>query len=73
MEIFIPSPFNCFHKDGKGVVWFGQRLVIPQDLEIKKEILDEAHLSKFAISIPLVPRCTETLRKIFGGQTSKVK
>jgi hypothetical protein len=41
--------FNCFWRDDKGVVWFGQRLVIPQDRDLKKEILDEAHLSKFTI------------------------
>jgi hypothetical protein len=41
--------FNCFRRDDKGVVWFGQRLVIPQDPELKKEILDEDHLSKFTI------------------------
>jgi hypothetical protein len=43
--------YNCFRKDDKGVVWFGQRLVIPQDTEIKKEILDEAHVSKFIIHL----------------------
>jgi hypothetical protein len=41
--------FNCFRRDDKGVLWFGQRLVIPQDPNLKKEILDEAHLSKFTI------------------------
>jgi hypothetical protein len=41
--------FDCFRRDDKGVVWFGQRLVIPQDRGLKKEILDEAHLSKFTI------------------------
>jgi hypothetical protein len=41
--------FDCFRRDDKGVVWFGQRLVIPQDQNLKKEILDEAHLSKFTI------------------------
>jgi hypothetical protein len=41
--------FNCFRKNDKGVVWFGQRLVIPQDRDLKKKILDEAHLSKFTI------------------------
>jgi transposase InsO family protein len=41
--------FNCFRRDDKGVVWFGQRLVIPQDPDLKKEILDEAHLSKVTI------------------------
>jgi hypothetical protein len=41
--------FDCFRSDDRGVVWFGQRLVIPQDRNLKKEILDEAHLSKFTI------------------------
>jgi hypothetical protein len=41
--------FSCFRRDDKGVVWFGQRLVIPQDSDLKKEILDEDHLSKFTI------------------------
>jgi hypothetical protein len=41
--------YDCFRRDDKGVVWFGQRLVIPQDQDVKKEILDEAHLSKFTI------------------------
>jgi hypothetical protein len=41
--------FDCFRRDDKGVVWFDQRLVIPQDRNLKKEILDEAHLSKFTI------------------------
>jgi hypothetical protein len=41
--------FNCFQRDDKGVVWFSQRLVIPHDWDLKKEILDEAHLSKFTI------------------------
>jgi hypothetical protein len=41
--------FDCFPKDDKGVLWFGQRLVIPQDRELKMEISDEAHFSKFTI------------------------
>jgi hypothetical protein len=41
--------FDCFRRDDKGIVWFGQRLVIPQDQDLEKEILDEAHLSKFTI------------------------
>jgi hypothetical protein len=31
------------------VVWFGKRLVVPVEPEIKKIILDEAHKSKFSI------------------------
>jgi hypothetical protein len=41
--------FDCFRRDDKGIVSFGQRLVIPQDQDLRKEILDEAHLSKFTI------------------------
>jgi hypothetical protein len=41
--------YDCFRKDDKGIVWFGQRLVVPWDQDLKKEILDEAHLSKFTI------------------------
>jgi hypothetical protein len=40
--------YDCFRKDDKGIVWFGQRLVVPRNQELK-EILDEAHLSKFTI------------------------
>jgi hypothetical protein len=39
---------------------FGQRLVVPQDQDLKKEILDEAHLSKFTIH----PGSTETYRDL---------
>jgi hypothetical protein len=41
--------FDCFRRNDKGIVWFGKRLVIPQDRDLRKEILDEAHLSKFTI------------------------
>jgi hypothetical protein len=41
--------YDCFQRDDKGVVWFRQRLVVPRDQDLKKEILDEAHISKFTI------------------------
>jgi hypothetical protein len=34
--------YGCFQRDDKGVVWFGQRLVVHRDQDLKKEILDEA-------------------------------
>jgi ribonuclease HI len=40
--------YDCFQRDDKGVVWFGQRLVVPRNQGLKKD-LDEAHLSKFTI------------------------
>ena len=39
----------CFHQDGEGVLWFNSRLVVPKDLELRKQILDEAHLSRYSI------------------------
>jgi hypothetical protein len=35
--------YTCFQKDHQDVVWFGKRLVVPVDPEVKKIILDEAH------------------------------
>jgi hypothetical protein len=52
--------YECFRRDDKGVVWFGQRLVVPQNQDLKKEILDEAHLSKFTIH----PRSTKMYRDL---------
>ena len=39
----------CFREDDRGVLWFQDRLVVPKNLELRKKILDEAHLSKYAI------------------------
>jgi hypothetical protein len=41
--------YTCFQKDSKCVIWFGKRLVISAEPDLKKEIFDEAHLSKFSI------------------------
>jgi len=43
------SKAACFHQDSEGVLWFDNRLVIPKDLELRKRILDEAHLSRYSI------------------------
>jgi hypothetical protein len=41
--------YTCFQKDATDVIWFGKHLVIPTDPDLKKEIFNEAHLSKFSI------------------------
>jgi len=41
--------YKGFCQDWKGVVWFRDRLVVPKKLDLRKQILDEAHLSKFSI------------------------
>jgi hypothetical protein len=40
---------NCFRKDDQGIVWFNDRIVVLKDDEIRKQILDEAHLSQYSI------------------------
>ena len=39
----------CFKQDQDGVLWFKDRLVVPKNLNLRKQILDEAHLSRFSI------------------------
>ena len=41
--------YKCFHVDHKGILWFEDRLVVPKNHELRKQILEEAHLSKFSI------------------------
>jgi hypothetical protein len=62
--------YDCFQRDDKGVVWFGQRLVVPQDRDLKKEILDEAHLSKFTIH-PVSTKMYRDLRENFWWSNMK--
>jgi hypothetical protein len=41
--------YKCFRQDNKGILWFGDRLVVPKNPELRRKILDEAHLSKFSM------------------------
>jgi hypothetical protein len=43
--------YKCFRQDGKGILWFESRLVVPKNKDHKKKILDEAHLSKFSMHL----------------------
>jgi hypothetical protein len=62
--------YDCFRRDDKGVVWFGQRPVVPRDQDLKKEILDEAHLSKFTIH-PESTKMYRDLRENFWWSNMK--
>jgi hypothetical protein len=55
---------DFFRKDEKDIVWFGQRLVVPDNWEMKKEIFDEGHLSKFSIHPGSSEMCQD-LNEIF--------
>jgi hypothetical protein len=52
-------------------VWFEQRLVVPVDPELRKEIFDEAHLSKFCIHLGST-KMYQDLRKNFWWSNIKV-
>jgi hypothetical protein len=41
--------YKCFREDPEGVLWFNERIVIPEDHKLRKQIMDEAHLSKFSM------------------------
>jgi hypothetical protein len=41
--------YKFFRQDGKGILWFESRLVVPKNKDLKNKILDEAHLSKFSM------------------------
>jgi hypothetical protein len=40
---------KCFRKDDQGIIWFKDRIVVPKDAEVRQQILDEAHLSRYSI------------------------
>jgi hypothetical protein len=41
--------YKCFRQDKNGVLWFESRIVVPKNHELRKQILDEAHISNFSI------------------------
>jgi hypothetical protein len=41
--------YKFFRQDSKGVLWFEDRLFVPKNPELRKKILDEAHISKFSM------------------------
>jgi hypothetical protein len=53
------------------VVWFGKRLVVPVDPEIRKTIFDEAHVSKFYIH-PGSTKMYQELKQNFWRSNMKV-
>jgi hypothetical protein len=43
------AKYKCFHTDHQRVLWFNNHIVVPKGHQLRKQILDEAHLSKFSI------------------------
>jgi hypothetical protein len=45
------KPNSRFKLDEWGILWFDERLVVPEDQELRTKILDEAHQSKLSIHL----------------------
>jgi hypothetical protein len=41
--------YKCSRVDHQGILWFNEHIVVPKDHQLRKQILDEAHLSKFSM------------------------
>jgi hypothetical protein len=63
--------YMCFRQDPHGTIWFGQRLVVLEDPTPRKEIMDEAHLSKFSIH-PGSSKIDQDLKGNFWWSSMKV-
>jgi hypothetical protein len=63
--------YTCFQKDHKDVIWFGKRLVVLVDPEIRKTIFDKAHMSKFSIH-PGSTKMYQDLKENFWWSNMKV-
>jgi hypothetical protein len=56
--------YKCFQVDHNGILWFNGRIVVPKDHQLCKQILDEAHLSKFSMH-PGSTKMYQVLRQNF--------
>lgn len=52
----------CFSQDEQGTLYFNGRMVVHKNYEMRKKILDEAHLSKFSIH-PSTNKMYQDLKK----------
>ena len=57
---------KCFSTNSKGMVLFGNRLVVPKNRDLRQLILKEAYDTPLSID-PGGTKCTEIHAKDFGG------
>jgi hypothetical protein len=62
--------YRCFHTDHQGVLRFNNRIIVPKNRQLRKQILDEAHLSKFSIH-PGSTKMYQDLRRNFWWTSMK--
>ena len=49
-----------------GVLRFGNRLCVPNDFTLKKEIMEETHRTPYSVH-PVALKCIVTFEKLIGG------
>ena len=59
-----------FREDEQGTIWFGKRICVPKDSEIRKLIFQEAHESPYSIH-PGNTKMYEDLKEIFWWTNMK--
>ncbi|XP_073355036.1 uncharacterized protein [Aegilops tauschii subsp. strangulata] len=52
-ENMVKGKVEGFHEDEHGAIWFEKRICVPQDADIRKLILQEAHDSPYSIHLEL--------------------
>jgi hypothetical protein len=55
---------QCFRQDADRFLWFKNRLVIPNDFELHRKIMDEAHCSRYSIH-PRTNKMYQAMEKSF--------
>ncbi|GKA40323.1 putative reverse transcriptase domain-containing protein, partial [Tanacetum coccineum] len=55
-----------FSVDDDGVVWFEDRLCVPNDQALREKVMTEAHSSPFTIHPRFKTNCTRDLKQYFG-------
>ena len=63
---------NCFRKEDQGVIWFKDLIVVPKDVEVRQQILDEAHLSRYSIN-PGSTKMYQDLKQHYWWTKMKIK
>jgi hypothetical protein len=61
-----------FRQDADGVLWLKDRLVVPQNFELHRKIMDEAHCSRYSIH-PGTNKMYQDLKKSFWWTRMKRK
>jgi hypothetical protein len=63
---------HCFRRDNQGTIWFNNRIVVPKDDEVRQQILDEAHLSRYSIH-PGSTKMYQDLKQHYWWTKMKIK